>query len=220
MLSWAFGRSGAICQSRPRPLPALQRSESLVLPSSSAFHLSPLPARLCFLPGSSPYPCHCTSSLLVASNCACGFVCLLSLCSLLSDSLQEAPSSMCLCLSLSVSAICLFSTPPSCFLYFFFFSSPSGYSLFTPCRYIFGLWVSDLRLSSSAWELWALAAFLDEETHGHRALRESPLHSGQQQSPEQSSLRFQATHSALEERTGNPLQLTATGPRWVRRLKS
>lgn len=124
MLSWAFGRSGAICQSRPRPLPALQRSESLVLPSSSAFHLSPLPARLCFLPGSSPYPCHCTSSLLVASNCACGFVCLLSLCSLLSDSLQEAPSSMCLCLPLSVSAICLFSIPPSCFLYFFSFPPP------------------------------------------------------------------------------------------------
>lgn len=103
---------------------------------------------------------------------------------------------------------------------FLFFFSPSGCSLCTPCRYIFGLWVFDLCLSSSAWELWnwALAAFLDEETRGHRALRESPLHPGQQQSPEQSSLRLQTTHSALEERAGSPLQLTATGPRWVRRL--
>lgn len=120
--------------------------------------------------------------------------------------------SLCVSVSPSLSLpFVLFSMTLSCFLCFFFlfvffFSSPSGCSLCTPCRYNLGLWVFSLYLSSSAWEIWdwVLDAFLDEETHGHRALRESPLHPGQQQSLEQSSLLLQATHPALEERRGNP----------------
>lgn len=101
----------------------------------------------------------------------------------------------------------------------FSLSSPSGCSLRTPCRYHFGLWLFDLCLSSRAWEVWdwALAASLDEETHEHRSLRDSPLYSRQQQSQEQGSLLIQVTHPALEERAGNPLLLTATGPWWARK---